>query len=214
MEQETETSKKESFYGELDRRSGRSCFSFTTLVIFLMILLLLGSGGAIWLIKKARELPTAKNRVFPSQQAKEAIAKKIEELIKHSADKSKVTFELSEEELTTLLVENLGRSALGKRFKEPQVELDPPLIVIRATLVDPLRSQTTWYIEPKTIDGELKARIVRIEAGKLILPETITGQFSTNINELVAGFLPLTGRFKASSVEVRTDMLVIKGTID
>lgn len=214
MEQETETPKKESFYGELDRRSGRSCFSFTTLLIFLVTLLILGSVAAIWLIKKARELPSPKNRVLPSQQAKETIIKKIEELITRSADSSGVIFELTEEELTTLLVENLEKSALGKRFKQGQVELDPPLIVIRATLVDPLRSQTTWSIEPKTVDGELKARIVKIEAGKLTLPEVITGQLTANINELVAGFLPLTGRFNATSVEVRTDRLVISGTID
>lgn len=214
MEQETETSNKDLFYGELDRRSGRSCFSFTTLVIFLIILLILGSVAAIWLIKKARELPGTQNRVFPSQHAKETITKKIEELITRSADSNQVTFELTEEELTTLLVENLEKSALGKRFKQGQVELDPPLIVIRATLVDPLRSQTTWYIEPKTVEGELKARIITIEAGKLTLPEAITGQLTANVNDLVAGFLPLTGRFKASSVEVRTDRLVIKGTIN
>lgn len=214
MEENLETPKKESFYGELDRRSGRSCFNFTTLVIFLIILLILGSLGAVWLIKKARELPSTQNRVLPSQQAKEAITKKIEELIKRSTNKNTVTFELTEEELTTLLVENLEKSPLGKRFKEPQVELDPPLIVIRATLVTPLRSQTTWYIEPTVVDSELKARIVRIEAGKLTLPEAITGQLTTNINELVAGFLPLTGKFKATSVEVRTDTLVITGTID
>jgi len=214
MEQETETSKKELFYGELDRRSGRSCFNFTTLIIFLVILLIVGSGAAIWLIKKARELPSPKNRVFPSQQAKESITKKIEELIKLSTDQNGVTFELTEEELTTLLVENLAKSALGKRFKEPQVELDSPLIVIRITLVDPLRSQTTWYIEPKVEAGDLRARIVKLEAGKLTLPEAITGQLTANINELVAGFLPLTGRFKATSVEVRTDRLMISGTID
>lgn len=213
MEQETEKSSQDLFYGELDRRSGRSCFNFTTLIIFLVVVLIIGSASAIWLIGKAREVPKNQNRIFPSQQAKEAITKKIEELVGRAQASNKVAFELTEEELTTLLVENLGKSALGKRFKEPQVELDPPLIVIRATLVDPLRSLTVWYLEPTVLDGKLEATIVRLEAGKLSVPEAITGQLKANINEIITGFLPLAGRFEAQSIEVRSDRLVISGAI-
>lgn len=213
MEQKTEKSEKEPFYGELDRRAGRSCFNFTTLFVFLLVVLIVGSVGAIWLVRKARELPSHGKKILPSQQAKEAIGKKIEKLIKQSETETTVTFTLTEEELTTLLTETLAKSPVGKRFKEPQVELDPPLIVIHATLVDPLRSQTTWFIEPEVSEGKLTARIVRVEAGKLTIPEAITGQFSPDLNELLSGFLPLAGRFEPTAVEVRRDALVIQGTI-
>lgn len=204
---------RSNFYEELDRRAGRSCFSFTTLIIFLLIVLVAGSVGAIYLIRKARELPKSGSGVFPSQQAKEAVSQKIQELIKRSEAANTVTLELTEEELTTLLSESLAKGNLGKRFKQSQVELDPPLVLIRTLLVDPLRSQTVWYLEPQVEQGKLVARVIKVEAGKLTIPEFITSQFAADLSELLASFLPLTGRFEPTAVEVRRDILVITGRI-
>lgn len=202
----------EDFYRELDTRVGRSCFNFTTLIIFLIVLFVLGSVGAIWLVQKVKQGGVPRT-ILPSQQAKESINRKIEEIVKQGEASNEASFTLTEEELTTLLADNLSKTELGKRFREPEVELDPPFAVIHATLVDPVRSQTRWWIEPVVSKGKLIATITKIEVGKLTIPESIAGQFQADVNEIIAGFVPLAGRFEPTSVQVRRDALVITGKI-
>ncbi|MBI3495337.1 hypothetical protein HY065_01785 [Candidatus Berkelbacteria bacterium] len=219
MAKETEDSNKNaepSFYEELDRRAGpRSLVSFGTLFIFLLILFVVGSVAAVLAVQKIKALSTQDRNIFPSQQAKDSIAQKIEALVKQSSQKQAQPLQitLTEEELTTLLSSELARVPFGKRFKEPQVKLDPPLLILEATLVDPLRSQTKWFITPEVHDGELVAKIVKVQAGKLTIPESIASQLTPNLNDLIASFVPLTGRFEVTAVEVTRSSLVISGII-
>lgn len=182
----------DDFYSELDSAKHKDSCSCSSLIFFLVFLLLSGSYIVWWGIGQIRD--RIDTSPVPSSGALYTSAVgKVQSFLQgkqSTPDNPKVTISLTDSELTSLLTGVSSASNNGKYvLSKPSVSISSDSMTIAGDLSKPLTTQLTVVGKPIVQGGELHFMTQEAHVGKLAVPQFMRAGVDELVDSLVSGQL-------------------------
>ncbi len=199
---------KEDFYQELDKKGKRSACSCQVLALLMILVTALLSAGGIFLSQRITKLlPQPK----PSLNlANHNLPQQLTDLQKTTG--ASTTLSITETQLTDIIEQQVQRHPTFP-LTHPVAHITADAVTISAKLPTPLGTQVTIELEPKVADGHLVMEVVRIQAGAIPLPSSLTEKISSEFRSILADTINSQEGLIVKSVRLADGRMIITGTI-
>ena len=187
-----DTKHNDDFYSELDSAKHKDSCSCSSLIFFLVFLLLSGSYIVWWGIGQIRD--RIDTSPIPSSSAFYSSAYgKVQTFLQgkqSTPDNPKITVSLTDSELTSLLTGVSSASSNGKYvLSKPNVSITSDSMTIAGDLTKPIATQLTVVGKPVIQGGELHFMTQEAHVGKLAVPQFMRSGVDELVDSLVPGQL-------------------------
>lgn len=187
-----ETKHNDDFYAELDNAKHKDSCSCSSIIFFLIFLLLSGSYIVWWGVGQLRD--RIETTPVPTSSALYSSALgKIQTFLQGkqtTPNNPKTTITLTDSELTSLLSGVSSASSNGKYvLSKPSVSISPDAMTIAGDLTKPMKTQLTVVGKPIIQGGELHFMTQEAHVGKLAVPQFMRAGVDELVDSLVSGQL-------------------------